>query len=148
MEKCIENGCGVVTINISPDLVATSMDIISLVAFAKDVDTLQKGDRGVGEDMKNVLDKMYLRALFSFPYWDIPIVGQYCLDRCSWAANCMLKGAFRDIIEEHESSSTSSNIADHTPPLGNVSELDNSMVDKGGNDIERHSRYKSFLGKI
>ena len=26
VEKCIENGCGVVTINISPDLVATSMD--------------------------------------------------------------------------------------------------------------------------
>ena len=66
-EKCIENGCGV-TINISPDLVATSMDIISLVAFAKDVDTSQKIDRCLlGEDMKNVLDKIYLHAFFSIP---------------------------------------------------------------------------------
>ena len=141
--KNIENGCGA-TINISPDLVATSMDIISLVAFAKDVDTLQKGDRGMGEDIKNLLEKIMFRALFPFPYWDIPIVGQY-LDGCGWTASRM-KRAFRDVIEEHESS-TSSNIADHTSPSGKVSELDNGMVDEGGNVIERH-RYKSFLGKI
>lgn len=42
-----------------------------------------------------------------------------------------MKQAFRDIIEEHESSTSSSNIADHTPPLGYISELDNGMVDEG-----------------
>ena len=57
-----------------------------------------------------------------------------------------MKRAFRDVIEEHESS-TSSNIADQTSPSGKVSELDNGMVDKGGNVIEWH-RYKSFLRKI
>jgi len=118
---------GVVTIN--SDLLSYTMDTISLVAFAKDIDSLRKGEYGIGEDIKYLLKKAMSRIFAPFPFWNIPIVGQY-LDGCGWTAN-RVKRTFRKIIDEHESALPN--------PQSKPSENIEGAV---------QNRSKSFLGKI
>ncbi|GFH56399.1 hypothetical protein CTEN210_12875 [Chaetoceros tenuissimus] len=62
---------------INDDILLATVDIIALVAFAKDLDTVTMG----GGKITTVLDKLFglgmLRTMVPIKYFKIPIIGQY-----------------------------------------------------------------------
>ena len=91
-------------VNINPDLMLATIDVISLVAYAKDINGLMKGGQAVrlGKDMKSLAQKSVYRVFSPFSYWNIPIVGQY-LDGLGWARSRMLK-YMKNIVRDYETS--------------------------------------------
>ncbi|VEU38993.1 unnamed protein product [Pseudo-nitzschia multistriata] len=83
------------------DLLCYSVDIISLVVFATDVNSVQTGDKGICSEVQNVLSRAALRIFAPFPYWNIPVVGQY-LDGAGFCAD-RAKATMRGILRDHES---------------------------------------------
>lgn len=120
-------------VNVSPDLFSSALNIISLVAFAKDIDNLRKGDLNIGKDFQVLSEKATTRMLSPLPYWDIPIVGQ-SLDGCGWILT-RLKKQVENIIDEHECSISGTNI------------IESSGLDVDRDEMKKH-RPKSFLSKI
>ena len=90
---------GVVTAN--SDLLLCTMDIISLVAFGNDIDGVTKGESKIGDDMKITFKAARGRLLSPFPFWKIPVVGQY-IDGAGWPVK-RLKRSFAEFIKESES---------------------------------------------
>jgi len=147
---------------INDDMLAYSMDIISLVALAKDIDTLRNknknmkgidekitGDVGIGEDIKLIFKKSMQRIFAPFPYWKIPIVGQY-LDGAGFSVN-RAKKQITQIITEHQQlqregqeqeqeDTTGSSTSSSTPTVVDTEEQQHQ--------ISSEDRTKSFLGKI
>jgi len=111
------------------DLLCYSIDIISLVVFATDVDSLRTGEMGVCYTIQNILKRSMVRIFAPFPYWKIPLVGQY-LDGCGMYIQ-RAKRNIRRIIDEHESSLKEADAHNH-------------------NDKDNHNKRnrKSFLGKL
>ena len=89
---------------INNHILSSTVDIISLVAFDKDIDSLRKGSYGMGADLRTSLRVTQLRVLSPIPYWRIPIIGQY-IDGAGWAIK-RLGNSFRDWAHENESSAT------------------------------------------
>lgn len=87
-------------VSISPGLLALTIDIISLVAFAMDLNCVEKGETEEGKDVIKIFEKSLLRILAPFSYWKIPIIGKY-LDGGEFAAN-RLKALFYKLIDEYE----------------------------------------------
>lgn len=116
---------GVVVIN--DDTLLYSIDIISLVAFANDINSLQTGDAGVCEDIDSLLKRGMFRIFSPFPFWNIPIIGNY-LDGSEYYRRRVHK-KIRTIIAEHERATD-----------------DTTTTDK--NDEENERRRTSFLGRI
>ena len=105
---------------INNDLLAYSMDIISLVALAKDIDTLRSSssnsnsnsnsqhgdgttsdtDHQIGKDIKFIFKRAMMRIFAPFPFWNIPIVGQY-IDGSGFAIQ-RAKKMMKQIIYEHK----------------------------------------------
>ena len=125
-------------VNISPDLMSANMDIIFLVLFAKDIDTLRVGDSGMVADLKYILQRAMTRLLSPVAYWNIPIVGQY-LDGCAGKMNRIRRSVI-EIIAAHEISSVGVQI-------GTETETGTGMNTNMSVKIEKH-RSKSFLTKI
>ncbi len=92
---------GVVTIN--SDINCFTLDVISLVAYTIDMDTLRKDDLadGISRQMQTLMGGIFHRIFCPIPYWKIPIVGYY-MDGMG-AAFDSLSQTIRGIIDEHES---------------------------------------------
>ena len=99
-------------VKINSDLMSATVDVISLVAYAKDVNSLTSGGVGtrMGADMKILLEKSLYRIFSPFPFWKIPIVGQY-LDGTGWVRSRVLKSLKR-IVQDYEASSVSKSEAE------------------------------------
>ena len=96
------------------DLMSATLDVISLVAYAKDINSLlSEGGEGsrMAEDTKHLLGKSMYRILSPFPFWKIPIVGQY-LDGSGWARSRVRKSLKR-IVQDYETSSVSKSEAEN-----------------------------------
>merc|ERR1712194_218710 len=78
-------------------------DIISLVAFDKDIDGVRKGHCAMDTDLKTALHAAQFRLMSPVPYWNIPLIGQY-LDGAGGAIQRLDK-SFRDLVKENESPS-------------------------------------------
>ena len=163
---------------INDDMLAYSMDIISLVALAKDIDTLRvnnktkktgvedqiNGDVGIGEDIKLIFKKSMQRIFAPFPYWKIPIIGQY-LDGAGFSVN-RAKKKITQIINEHkqlqregqqqeqelqeEHTTVSSSSATTATATATSTSATTTMMDteEQQHQISSEDRTKSFLGKI
>jgi len=133
------------TVTINADCLACAIDIIALVALAKDIDTLRHGPgHKIGDDIKFIFKKCMVRVFAPIPYWKIPLVGQY-LDGTGWAINRAVT-QMKAVIAEHQqvvsfhtkqhprqqNSKTAPSTADLPPPY----------------DVSTVDRMKSFLGKI
>mmetsp|Transcript_1952 Transcript_1952/g.3555 ORF Transcript_1952/g.3555 Transcript_1952/m.3555 type:complete len:591 (-) Transcript_1952:904-2676(-) len=113
---------GVITIN--DDLLSCTMDVISLVAFAKDLNSLEKiGADELCDSLRTYMQKTYPRFMSPVPYWRIPIIGQY-LDGAGWVADRMKRHCLAYIKEFEMLSKT----------------------DQLSNEYDNMS--KSFLGKV
>ena len=99
-------------VKINSDLFSATVDVISLVAYAKDVNSLISGGVGstMGADIKILLEKSIYRIFSPFPFWKIPIVGQY-LDGTGSARSRVLKSLKR-IVQDYEASSVSKSAAE------------------------------------
>jgi cytochrome P450 len=111
-------------IAINSDILSSTVDIIALVAFSKDIDSLRRGQSTMGDDLLTTFKSAQLRVFSPFPYWDIPIVGQY-LDGAGWAVN-RLRRSLTALVDQYESMST--------------------LLDADADMQEEKS--KTFLGKI
>jgi len=149
---------------INDDMLAYSMDIISLVALAKDIDTLRvnknkngldekiNGDVGIGEDIKLIFKKSMQRIFAPFPYWKIPIVGQY-LDGAGFSVN-RAKKKITQIINEHQqlqrAGQEQEQADDTTTGSSSTTASTPTVVDteEQQHQISSEDRTKSFLGKI
>lgn len=58
-------------VSISPGLSALTIDIISLVAFAMDLNCVEKGETEEGNDVIRIFEKLLLRILVPFSYWKV-----------------------------------------------------------------------------
>jgi cytochrome P450 len=110
-------------IAINDDFLSCTMDVISLVAFAKDLNSLNKVDAELGESLRTYMQKLYPRFLSPVRYWRIPVIGQY-LDGAGWVADRMKRHCLA-YIDEFE---ILSNTNQHSVEYENMS--------------------KSFLGKV
>jgi cytochrome P450 len=120
------DGTGAILIN--PDIISAAMDIISLVAFGKDIDTVSKGKSHMVNVLDDLFRKITYRVAAPFHYWKIPIIGQY-LDGGGFV-KAQAKQYCIDHIQRFESSH-SSNI--------NSNESNKDEQEKGS---------KTFLGKV
>jgi Cytochrome P450 len=117
---CAEEGKVITTNN---DFLSCTMDVISLVAFSKDLNCLNKVGSELGATLRTYMQKLYPRFLSPVRYWRIPIVGQY-LDGAGWSAD-RIKRHCLAYIEEFE------------------------MLSKTNqHSIEYENMSKSFLGKV
>ena len=91
-----------VCVNIGNHILASTVDIISLVAFDKDVDCVSNGRSEMGEDLKRAFLGSQTRILSPFPFWKIPVIGQY-LDGSGWAIK-RLEKEFSRLAREGENS--------------------------------------------
>jgi len=89
------------TVVISNHVLSSTVDIISLVAFDKDVDCVSKGRSQMGEDLKRAFMGASRRILSPFSFWKIPIIGQY-LDGAGWAIK-RLENEFSRLVRESDS---------------------------------------------
>lgn len=126
-EQAMENH-EVITIN--SDLTSYTMDIISLVAFSQDLDSLNQGDPKLIQDTKALLAKIVTRVFSPFPYWKIPLIGQY-LDGAGFALQ-RVKQRYHEIIKEHKSAIS----------------ISKTGVEKKDKSLNSSDKSKSFLGKI
>eukprot|EP00979_Chaetoceros_neogracilis_P004506 scaffold787_cov285-Chaetoceros_neogracile.AAC.70 len=115
-----ENPEGAV-VSINSDIIATTMDIISLVAFAKDLDSVSKGYSDLIDVLDTLFRKLIVRIVTPVPYWKIPIIGQY-LDGAGFASDIAMKDC-NNIIQEY-------------------------LSETNDNEIEHEKRSKTFLGKV
>ena len=90
------------TVNIGNHILASTVDIISLVAFDKDVDCVSNGRSEMGEDLKRAFLGSQTRILSPFSFWKIPIIGQY-LDGAGWAIK-RLENEFSRLAREGDNS--------------------------------------------
>ena len=90
------------TVVIGNHILSSTVDIISLVAFDKDVDCVGKGQSDMGDDLKRAFMGSQTRILSPFPFWKIPIIGQY-LDGAGWAIK-RLENEFSRLARESEDS--------------------------------------------
>jgi len=109
---------GVVKIN--SDLMSATMDVISLVAFAKDINSLSsEGKEVLATDIKFLMKRMMIRIFSPFAYWKIPIIGQY-LDGIGGVRNRVLN-TMKNIVQDYETSSISKTESEYKQSfLGNV----------------------------
>jgi cytochrome P450 len=73
------------TIVINHDLLAYTMDNISLVAFGQDMDCLRNPHSQRGDDLRKVFRAVYYRALSPIRYWRLPLIGKH-LDLSAFSA--------------------------------------------------------------
>ena len=90
------------TVVIGNHILSSTVDIISLVAFDKDVDCVGKGRSDMGDDLKRAFMGSQTRILSPVPFWKIPIIGQY-LDGAGWAIK-RLENEFSRLARESEDS--------------------------------------------
>eukprot|EP00978_Attheya_sp_CCMP212_P017640 scaffold47215_cov51-Attheya_sp.AAC.6 len=85
---------------VNRDVLSMTMDIISLVAFGKDMDFL-RAQGSVGPDLLKLMNVTMIRSFSPFPYWNIPWIGQY-LDGAAWPKHRLLH-YFSSLVKQHES---------------------------------------------
>lgn len=88
--------------NINKDILASTMDITSLVAFSNDIDSLRAGNSIMGNDLLCLFKAIAVRVILPFPYYHIPIIGQY-LDGAGFTRDRVLR-YFASMVEDHEAS--------------------------------------------
>jgi cytochrome P450 len=113
-------------VSINSDIIATTMDIISLVAFAKDLDSVSKENSYMVDVLNTLFQKTMMRVVTPFPYWKIPIIGQY-LDGAGFAAD-KAKQYCINCIEDFEDLSETNN--------GKIGKIDHDKISN------------TFLGKV
>ena len=119
-------------VSISPGLLALTIDIISLVAFAMDLNCVEKGETEEGNDVIRIFDKSLLRILAPFSYWKIPLIGKY-LDGGEFLTNRLLTLFYKLIDEYEEEVSTGKHHDKENTFLGKViatSKKENSNLDR------------------
>merc|ERR1711907_299797 len=121
-----------VVLTINGDLLAYTMDIISLVVLARDLDSLRKNDKYngfLGEDIKGMFKGAMFRIFSPIAYWKIPVVGQY-LDGCGYKSD-RIRRRLHKVIDEHKAI------------------LSGDSLEPANEEFEIvQDRTKSFLGKI
>ena len=133
------SGGGAISIN--EDMQSCAMDIISLVAFAKDIDSVTVVDSVLGCDIRAILAIIGMRALSPFPYWNIPFIGQY-LDGGAWPIN-RVNQICKDVIQEYEDEGDKKAVS--------VNDHDGEGKDNDARNqvkIFTDSKSKTFLGKM
>jgi len=119
---------GTHVIAVNEDIMSSALDVISLVGFAHDLNSLHTANESA--DLVNAfMSKIFGRVFAPVPFWNIPIIGQY-LDGAGWIYN-KLRNHFLQVIGEFEARAASSAIA---------------SSDTASSDKDRLS--KSFLGKV
>lgn len=90
---------------------SSGIDIISLVAFGKDIDSVTKGGEGegsqMGEDIRRIMRCGLLRVLSPIPFWKIPFIGQY-LDGGGFSIDRIIS-SFRRLVDEARAAGKSEN---------------------------------------
>jgi cytochrome P450 len=110
-------------IAINDDMYSVAMDIVSLVSFSQDLNSLNTSTNLI-QTMVKYVEITWKRALSPIPYWDIPIIGQY-LDGG--------KGTIKKVNEHC---------------LHAIAELEKSTKAVGGNESEKAKKSQSFLAKM
>jgi len=107
-------------IAINDDMYSVAMDIVSLVSFSQDLNSLHTSTNLI-QTMVKYVEITWKRALSPIPYWDIPIIGQY------------LDGEIKKVNEHC---------------LHAIAELEKSTKAVGGNESEKVKKSQSFLAKM
>eukprot|EP00957_Ditylum_brightwellii_P041382 3133667-Ditylum_brightwellii.AAC.1 len=97
------------------------MDIIGLVAFDADYDSLRKGFSQEADDLKSMFRTMSMRGLSPFRYWRIPVLGQM-LDGGYWHIGRLQK-RIRNIVKAYSGNNKTkdtSNQRSHTTYLEKI----------------------------
>jgi len=108
---------------INSDILSATMDIISLVAFAEDIDSVTKANSKVGDDILRIFRAAMARSLSPIPYWNVPVIGQY-IDGAGWARNRIVR-SFTKLVNEYE-----------------------SMLLANGDNNTKEAKSNTFLGKV
>jgi len=124
-------------IAVNNHILSSTVDIISLVAFDRDIDCVRKGKNEIGSDLQAVFRISQVRILSPVAYWNIPIVGQY-LDGAGWAVK-RLEASFSDLVKENESSP---DISEAKTFLSKVISLSKS------NNSDNRMSHKRLIGNL
>ncbi len=86
---------------VNDDMSSMTLDIISLVAFNIDSDTLNhENGSQFASDLNDMGKYILMRAFSPVPYWRIPLIGQY-LDGAGWARR-RLHIEVRKLVREYD----------------------------------------------
>mmetsp|Transcript_26542 Transcript_26542/g.40748 ORF Transcript_26542/g.40748 Transcript_26542/m.40748 type:complete len:376 (+) Transcript_26542:1-1128(+) len=92
-------------VEVTSELFKVAMDMISLIAYGQDLDTLRNEQNIVKKDVSTMFGYVLKRALSPLPYWKVPLIGQY-IDGCGWALSRMTKllNSYVDQFEQKQHS--------------------------------------------
>ncbi|CAB9500073.1 Cytochrome P450 [Seminavis robusta] len=86
-DRRTEDGSSVI---INDGVFAMMADILSIAGYGMDLDFINKSDSVLGQDVLHLLTASVFRLMAPFPYWRIPLVGQY-LDGAGFRKDRIMK---------------------------------------------------------